>query len=283
MMRMCFNRLNGRRGSYHIAVTRLVAGTRTALHNHDFEELFLVRAGGGTHLINGREQPLKRGDCLWLRAADRHAFVVGRNGFEIVNLAFAASFLKQWRRLTYAKAGVPLRGNRLPCVLPLTEPDRLSVDAALMGLLMARTAGVRGLVAALSVVEQVLDAPARREQPPGWLEQWRVAMHAPENVAQPLARWQQRAGCTKEHLSRVCRRYYGMTPTELLNAARVEWVLNQLRAGSTKVTALAFEAGFGHLGHFHKVFRRLTGTTPRAWQRRSLHQVVPLQLASVVR
>ena len=276
MTRLSFNRLNDRRGSYHIAITRLDAGTQTVLHTHDFEEVFLVRAGSATHLINGREQLLKSGDVVWLRAADRHGFAVGRNRFEIVNLALAAGFLKQWRELTAANVIIPLRAGRLPHVVSLNEPSRLTVDAALMNLITARQAGVRGLVATLCGVEVALAIPARREQIPEWLESWRTAMHAPENVAKPLGWWQRQAGCTKEHLARSCRRHYGVTPTELLNAARVEWILDQLRVGDAKITALAFEAGFGHLGHFHKVFRKLTGNTPRFWQQQSKYQVVPL-------
>ena len=75
------------------------------------------------------------------------------------------------------------------------------------------------------------------------------------------------------HLSRAtfCREfknYTNRTFVRFLNEARINWVRQQLLRTADPVSDIAFSAGYDNLSHFNRVFRRLTGTSPRDFRNR---------------
>jgi AraC-like DNA-binding protein len=66
-----------------------------------------------------------------------------------------------------------------------------------------------------------------------------------------------------------CRHFQaltGKTFVAYLNAVRIQDVRRALLETSRSVTDIAFAAGFNNLSHFHVIFRRLVGCTPRAFR-----------------
>ena len=110
---------------------------------------------------------------------------------------------------------------------------------------------------------------------PGWLSDLAALMRNPDLVAKPIGWWQAKAGCSKAHLARCCRKYFGRTLTDLLNEARIAGAKSRLLLGQETVAAVAGEVGFENLGHFHAVFRNRTGCTPVQWRRRQANSTVP--------
>jgi len=60
---------------------------------------------------------------------------------------------------------------------------------------------------------------------------------------------------------------------DFLNARRVEAAKQRLanpNFARTTVAVIAFDLGYGSLGHFNRAFRAATGATPTEWRRRAL-------------
>jgi AraC family cel operon transcriptional repressor len=112
---------------------------------------------------------------------------------------------------------------------------------------------------------------------PEWLKTWHheLSTVGPERLEEPIQIWQKRSGRSPEHLARSCRRHYGMTPSTLLNMARIEWVKQRLITSEEKVISLAIECGFNNMSHFHRLFTKHVGLTPSRW-RHSHISTVPL-------
>ncbi|MEO7599317.1 MAG: helix-turn-helix domain-containing protein, partial [Opitutus sp.] len=134
--------------------------------------------------------------------------------------------------------------------------ERGAVEPTLLPEVMARI--VRFLIASAAVRHT---APTM----PTWLRGVMSDLQDPALLAEPIAKWQKRAGVSPEHFARTCRRCLGESPTVLLNRARVESIKLRLRLGDEKVTALALEAGFQNVSFFYRCFRRFADCTPKEW------------------
>ena len=62
-------------------------------------------------------------------------------------------------------------------------------------------------------------------------------------------------------------RMTGKTFVAYLQALRIQDVRRALTDPSRSITDIAFAAGFNNLSHFHAVFRKAVGCTPRAFRR----------------
>lgn len=67
--------------------------------------------------------------------------------------------------------------------------------------------------------------------------------------------------------ARWFKRTTGQTFVEYLHRLRVGHAARRLIETDSPITDVCFESGFGNLSHFHRVFRRLKGTTPSAYRR----------------
>jgi AraC-like DNA-binding protein len=105
---------------------------------------------------------------------------------------------------------------------------------------------LRGAAGHSPVVQRVLDALA--EQP-------RVS-------AQRLAR---DLGISSGHLARLFRTEMGISLVEYRNRLRIERFLSLADRSGVNLLDAALEAGFGSYAQFHRVFRKLVGTTPREY------------------
>jgi len=75
------------------------------------------------------------------------------------------------------------------------------------------------------------------------------------------------SGLSASRLAHVLKAQTGMSFTEHLNMARVNWAKYYLANSRMRVSEAAFKVGFGNLSHFNHVFLRLTGLSPTRYLR----------------
>jgi AraC-like DNA-binding protein len=105
---------------------------------------------------------------------------------------------------------------------------------------------LRGAAGHSPVVQRVLDALAEQ----------------PKVSAQRLAR---DLGISSGHLARLFRTEMGISLVEYRNRLRIERFLSLADRSGGNLLDAALEAGFGSYAQFHRVFRKLVGTTPREY------------------
>ena len=74
------------------------------------------------------------------------------------------------------------------------------------------------------------------------------------------------AGMSPFHFSRVFKNAIGLSPYRYLVRIRVEHAKALLCEGEQSLKGIAAELGFVDQSHMTNVFRRVTGTTPKAFQ-----------------
>jgi len=127
----------------------------------------------------------------------------------------------------------------------------------------ALTAWLRAsLDAALAAVEH-----ARRRDSQGQLAEAMRYLH--EHYAEHVSRDEVAAVAhlSPAHFSRLVRKTYGRTFSELLTRLRVDRAADLLRHTERPIALVALETGFADASYLTKVFRRERGQTPAAYRR----------------
>lgn len=170
--------------------------------------------------------------------------------FDVPAVARTAE-LERLRLALTAAAGPSLGGSRVAPVNPVA--GALDVDAAALGLVEA---AVRGRRPARS--------PADRDAVQAALDY--LGRHAFDEAID-LVRLAGAAAVSPFHLHRLFRAEVGLTPGRYLTRVRLDHAAALLLDTDRPVTRIAFDAGFGSLGHFHATFRGAFGRTPGTYRR----------------
>jgi AraC-like DNA-binding protein len=71
---------------------------------------------------------------------------------------------------------------------------------------------------------------------------------------------------SKRNLIRVVKAQTGVTVRETINKVRIERAREMMKDSSKKISILSIDCGYNSVQQFIRVFKRLTGTTPRRWR-----------------
>lgn len=77
-----------------VSVAHFVMDEDVPLHNHDYNETFIILSGSATHVLGDWEYPLQRGDFLAVKGDIAHGFRNVHN-LEIISLFYDRSFFRQ--------------------------------------------------------------------------------------------------------------------------------------------------------------------------------------------
>lgn len=104
--------------------------------------------------------------------------------------------------------------------------------------------------------------------PPSQLE--RVIDYIKANLAQDLSILDLATltSMSESHFSRSFKQSVGIAPYQYLMQQRVERAQQLLEQRSISISDIALDCGFANQTHLTKVFRQMTGVTPKAYQKR---------------
>ncbi len=239
------------------------------LHRHDFAELFFVGQGRAMHTVNGAHQLLERGSLVFIRPDDAHCFSP-INYFDFVMYSLGFPREEACRAADYL--GLSCNGGELPPLAVLHGGERGEMERACEELLAthtpARLTHFRAMLPRVLALLFAPQGPGGAGALPAWLARLDEAMRVRENYVEGLPRMLEMCPYSQEYLNRMFRLHMKSTPTEYINALRMEYATELLLEGRRSVTEVCFLSGFNNLSHFYAVFRRLYGCPPREFLRR---------------
>jgi AraC-like DNA-binding protein len=286
LLHLCFNEVAPGRDFHAALAADFARRSERVSHTHDFSEVFYVLDGAGTHFLNTEEQTLRAGDLCWIRPQDRHAFSVSPGKkMHFINIAFRQSCWADFRQLALetshpaswetgphppaAHVSPARRGDTARLFQDLlhsfhTHPTRLALcrfwGEVLPLLLPSPSPGA---------------ASAPLEAGPPWLSHACLALHSEEALRAGVPRLAQLCGVSPAHLARTLKAATGLTPTEWVNALRLERAALLLATTTDEIIGIADECGFENLSYFYRLFHRRFGQSPRRYRLSARAQVLP--------
>lgn len=242
-------------GGLQISATPYAGDGALPLHEHDDAYLCLVAAGSYTQQSNGAEIECQPGLLLTHPQGHRHANRFGPDGARCISIFFT----------DMASEGVSrLLGEHRQLRLP--DADRLLSRIARE---LRATDDAAALALQSAVLELVaLACRADDEQQQAWLQQVLDRLHDDPLTTLSLQELAALAGVHPSHLARSFQRAKGASVGEYQRALRIALARKALAEQHRSIADVAAMAGFNDQSHFARVFRRITGETPRDYRHR---------------
>lgn len=75
---------------------------------------------------------------------------------------------------------------------------------------------------------------------------------------------------SENYLIRIFRNSMGISPHAYVNAARIRKAKLLLSTGNITADRIAYECGFADYAHFYRIFRKITGSSPKEYRKKML-------------
>jgi len=252
-------------------------------HLHDRYEIVYVYEGKGTFLIDHKLYGMKAGDLFLIPGNSIHrAFPDSERPVTSTAVFFAPSFVahdvvdEPYNSLRCFE----LARKRKSYLVELGDPLRSAAEDAIETMraeMERRSTGYRHAVSLrlqlllLEINRRMIESHANELRDSGVGPPWmkdvldHIAARPADDLS--LAALARRSAVTGAHFSRVFKQLTGMNVTDYVNAKRIALAKEQLLVSDDNVGSIAERCGFESLPHFHRIFKKITHTTPGAYKR----------------
>lgn len=237
-------------GDVLVSENAYAAGSTLAPHEHRHAFLSLTLSGGYVERHGSRAVAYAPGSIAFHPAGEEHAVAIGDSDVRCLNVELAPRFTDGARRAFVRADGGPLAWLARELLREEEAASTLALESVVLEIL--------GILGASS-------APSSDALPPRWLDEAEEILRAEYRTRLTAAALAARVGVHPVHLSRTWRRFRRCSLGDAQRRLRVSEARRRLAAGGETLVDVALDLGFGDQAHFTRVFRRVTGTTPRAY------------------
>jgi len=277
-----------------IEVKRNDSFPNNAPHSHEYFQICYVMKGTCLHIVNGKKAVLVKGDMFSVPPDYEHAleFFPGKEA-EIAHIDFMPflldrglvnfSNMKSLVNFIFIQPFVEMNDQLLP-KLNLSfscqrEVENLIVE--MMKELQLKMEGYQLVVKSnlqklLVIAGREYDRFIRHKREHGMMSVHHKSLE--EAVAFIKEKYMfpiklqdvaARAAMSPTYFSALFKLIYGKTFTEYLNETRLKEAMRLLQQTDRSVEDISLSTGYNHLTHFHRMFKKMTGVTPREYRKKS--------------
>lgn len=253
-----------------MSVSRKKISKDFKLHWHDFFEIELVLSGKATHLLNGREYPLGRGDIFVLNPSDYHGIHVIEE-LELINIMLDESLIRTQlldALLSYKNDIMfTLWADEFDSVYPLFarlveefEAEHKYKEIFMKDILECIFITIaRRFAFAYAPFSEPDKEPVRRAI---------LYIHSHFRDDLSLAEVAAITGLSEKYFCTVFHQSVGQTFKSYLNSLRANYARKLLETGMLSVTEACYASGFGSLSSFLREYKKSFFTLPGALKKR---------------
>ena len=220
--------------------------------SHDFYEFIVVLEGSCRHVINGVEKEADKNTCILLCPGDAHKITAQSDDVKIIAISVKNDELRAFEQAFGLKS------------TPLTSFSVKLSDRKLCYL--KEFYGVTGeyeyKLFLANLIKIYADLCVKKENIPSALKMAVRDMKKSENLKAGSERFITLSGYSKTHLTRLMRKYYGVSVHEFIRDARLEAAYNSLVLTSLYPEDISEELGYSSFSHFQQIFKKKYGITP---------------------
>lgn len=243
-------------------------------HTHDYFELTLVQSGSCIHHVNGQALPLHIASLSLIRPSDTHYYEPKTANFQLINIMVPQATINAM--LAYLGTGFEpsrLTDTSLPPTTTISMQNFRSVCDSLRNLILYKTllgqkADALFHITLMNIITAYfpLTLVHTHTQVPVWMQWLVLEMNKKENYTEGVSAMTRLSKKTQEHICRCCRKYLGMSPTQLINDIRLRQAARMLVETSDPIIDISIEMGFNNLSHFYHSFKHTYQMTPRRFR-----------------
>ncbi|KPP89608.1 MAG: AraC family transcriptional regulator [Rhodobacteraceae bacterium HLUCCA08] len=252
-------------------VTRAELATRRprGLHRQDFHELIWVQNGRVRHHLPDGPEDLAEGDLVFVTPDHSHALQGRGAAAMVVSVAIRAAVIDALGARHEALSGHGFwAGTARPARAHRDMRQLAGLNQAALRLERGPDRALELEAFLLPLMTDLVDAtPPLPEDAPDWLARALAAARDPRVFRDGAAGLARAAGRAHPHVSRTLRRYLDQTPSDYVNARRMDHAARRLVGSADTLAEIAAECGIPNLSHFHKLFLAHHGQTPQRYRR----------------
>lgn len=241
-----------------------------ALHWHEFYEVGFVLDGQGTHVLNGRASPLRKGSLFLLTPADFHELHPDPGeSLHLYDMVFSFDALKEE---VYCLLFTDPREYSTSC----TELEYVKIEAEFQRLWQEfHTAQIGRQWIVQGALERILidlmrlcitkqptlkqEAPTQRHQR---LRMGLIYMHHHFRGNLTLQEVAQQVHLSPYYFSESFHQAYGISFQKYLQNLRLHFAFSLLSTATLSITEVCYASGFNTLSHFERTFKQQFGHAP---------------------
>ncbi|WP_433939683.1 helix-turn-helix domain-containing protein [Paenibacillus lautus] len=246
-------------------------------HEHPYFELYYLLNGERVYFMDDNVFTVKKGDLMIVNPHDLHSTASSdKLIFERVLIGFSRAFIEQ------GDAGVANlldHGTSRLVRIPLKhqpEIERLlhSMLAECQTEQTHYSSLVRSLMNELLIrlhrIETTLQSQTHEYEHPMHQKISEIAQYIKSNFHEKLTLEQvaKQFYISPSYLSRVFTRLTGFHFREYVQVVRIREAQKMLVSSRDSVQIISEQAGFEHIAHFNKTFKKIAGTTPLQYRKR---------------
>lgn len=271
-----------------VRVSRMPVREEVAPHDHDYYEVCLVAGGRGVHETADYSRPLRRGAVVVVPPGGVHALRKPA-GLDVINLYYLAEWLLFDLRSLWDQSGVvplflaaPLFRNAGEAVIPQLVLDEENLNASFHELTDLEAELEREQPSMIFLKSSLLKLFTRISRARAWQQEQQQAADFRPEVWKTLeeiercvvektpprsAELARAVRLSEDHLGRLFKGATGRTMNDYYQQRRVHMACNLLLNPEMEMADVVFTLGYADAPHFCRMFRRYTGSSPRAWRR----------------
>lgn len=276
------------RDGFPIAVERRNPQQPFEPHTHEFSEIVIITGGRGEHVSGPDSWRLTAGDVFVIGGRRAHEYR-DLEDLRLINILFQPQRLQlpvedlgllpgyhalfklepAWRKRHNFESRLHLSAKEMAVVEGIVNQLEQELKTRAPGF------GCLAMAGFMQVIGYLSRCYGRTRNPNS-----RALLRIADTIAHLETHWEQEitldelagmARMSKRSFVRAFQDATGTSPIAYLLQFRINRAAALLRRDDSKsVTEIAFEAGFGDSNYFARQFRRIMGTTPRAYRRQYL-------------
>lgn len=244
-----------------------------ALHSHDFYEIVYMVDGVAEHLtINDDVEyktTLEKGSMILIRMSEAHRFFKSNKEYLHRDVVIREAFFRETCDFLSPTLFEDLNnGSPLKVTVDTAKIVEFEQKIKLINqILPSKQAQKDGLTKAflVSLLECFLSSDTEEyiNDLPSWFNEFLSHFNKITCLKRGLKEIMTFSNYDKKYLCYVFKKYTGVTMTEYLNHARLNYASSLLKNTNKTVSEIALESGFSSTSYFNVIFRRRFGITPK--------------------
>lgn len=244
----------------------------TALHNHDYFEIFLVTKGPIRYICNGREYTLQKQSLVFVSPEDVHQFKNPYNATQQhVNLAISVQTAKRFCELISPNFFNKLHSLQNPLILELSTANYKWLSTQVKQINLARSDSS----AQFSIIKNLLFNElsflyaflhSHNDSFPSWFNSLLEKINTPEYISSSATDLYDLCPYSPPIIINAFKQYLNQTPIQYLTERKIYYACNLLKNTDYTTLHISSLLGYDSLSHFNRTFKSKMNCTPREYR-----------------